>query len=144
MGSLASLRLIFQGSKEVLLFPYIEFAKFVNRKIGSVPKEKDVLKYLATITADALKEYKDGGGQESTLCHATAGPHQVLYVPAGWMYLERVGQQCDQLGIRLLVLGPDNAKMLDEVRVHAVQASEAEGPSFILLQKAIDILSLNS
>ena len=98
---------------------------------------------LNPITGEQLKEYKDGG-ETALVFHATVGPHQALYVPAGWTYMERVGPKCDQLGIRILLLGPNNAKMLYDVRTQVVQSSEPEGQSFLMLQKAIDTLSLHS
>ena len=97
---------------------------------------KQAYHWLKAVTVDAAKAFKGRHG-EGSLSYATVGPGDLLYLPAGWTYYEKVGNQ-DFIGIKHVHIGLADMTVLEDIN-KTLPALEAPNAS---LQAALDCLAM--
>jgi len=92
-GWQASLRLTYTGTKTVLACS----ATSAIAIFGSVDPGQLCQKMLDMTAEDVLRMVALPDG--ATLWAGTVGPHELFYLPAGWLFAESVLPKCDHMGI---------------------------------------------
>jgi hypothetical protein len=88
----------------------------------AVPKDVyDWLKGLSKASASAFAAWR--GASTGPIVECVVGPSDMLFIPAGWSYVDRVGKSVDLVGIRVQALYQMDletleplAKYLDEIK----------------------------
>jgi len=93
--------------------------------------------WLKTVTADAAKTFLEASA-EHTIMHATVGPHDVLYLPPGWIFFEKVVGNSDFAGVRLQHLSLTDLPELSALSTYLMGLGKPNAN----LQMAVDCLAL--
>jgi len=94
---------------------------------------------LKTFTSQTLAAFAaTEGDKPKKLYHATLGAGDVLVLPTGWFFAERVGRHEDFLGVRIPVVAKASRSHFDEVNNWLLAAAK---PSPIV-QASLDALLL--
>ena len=103
----ASIRVTGQGTRAVVLTPFALLAAHLGTASGSAvdlsagaASRQRCSSFLRHITRDTLEEYIKGG---ASIFSATVGPHDMIYVPNGFFFGERVTDQGPCAGFRVPV-----------------------------------------
>lgn len=114
-GHLASIRLGFAGTRQVVLAPMelvIDHIRSADHSVSvTCPRAYD---WLKSATLDALKAFEAFASPRKMLAQGSVGPGDILYTPLGWFFYEQVGSS-DYVGIRCAVLVPDVLTPLDSL-----------------------------
>ena len=119
-ASVATFRFSATGTKQVALAPYSSIYNYLSG-IGSAPAPKDVSKFLKCSTPELVKEFHAKHSKKQ-ICYATVGPNDVLYIPAGFVFSEKVGAAHETTGIRISCLGPRHLAALEGVQRNMLAA----------------------
>ena len=147
-GFVATMRLGIKGTRSVICVKTRSFLEHMEKSSqleahkgspqcsgkGGVAQAYNTFKSLSV---DAAKGFLDSCNG-NTLWHATVGPRDLLFMPAGYMFFEKIGAH-DVLGIRQALVFPSDIAELSELR----KALIAIGSPSENLQRIVD-LSVNA
>ena len=82
--------------------------------------------------------------QEAGMLHkVTVGPRDLLYVPATWVFYERVGSGSDFAGVHIKYISKEEVPSLEEYSKHVAQFAAPNQPNS-LTQNSLDHLYILS
>jgi hypothetical protein len=137
-GMLATLRLGFYGTRQVVCMPADELLTFVAKEsdIKSAATMRQMTTWLRAATPEALKKFKE---QPNAKCYSgTLGPQDMLMLPAGWAFAERIQGTTDYAGMRFQFLQTNALPCLERLNTMMLAAER----SVPLLGLAVDFLTL--
>jgi hypothetical protein len=135
-GHLASHRLGFKGTRRMICTQTLPLLEFLTGTGAKVELQK-CYHWLKTVTTDAAKLYIEADTTKHAIYHATVGPGDVLFLPAGWAFVEVIGTQ-DFIGVRRQHISGADKVVLSEINrwLLSVEAPNAT------LQRAVDCLTM--
>ena len=134
-GQLAVLRYTTKGSRELIVCPYHALAAFVQAKTGKPVTTQDAIQFLYAAEVPMWKQFAEAS--TDSIFYGTIGPKDTLYLPAGWIFYERVKAASPTFGVRTSFFGKIHGKLLEaSIKSLAAGASEPEP----CLQAAYDLL----
>jgi hypothetical protein len=134
-----SLRLTLEGNRTIVAVqtkPLLDY--LTSQTPGSAVMLKYVYAWLVTCTRENAKAFMATQSTPSMFV-ATIGPNDVLYLPAGWCYLEHVGS-LDVVGVRsqyLLKSDRENLDVINNILIKSGKPNEH-------MQSAVDKLVLDA
>ena len=138
-GHLPTCRLGVSGSRTVVAVRTLPLLEFLT-KCGMGGAKADLpaaYNWVKSASVQAAKAFVDACS-EKVMCHATVGPNDVLYMPEGWMFYEKIMPKHSFLGVRLQFLSVKCLPHLEEVNNYLL----ALGKPNAALQSAVDCISL--
>jgi hypothetical protein len=138
-GLLPTLRLGFKGSREMLCMQAKALMEHIakDNEGRTLPTIKQASTWLRDASAEKVNQIIDGGpGNMSFRC--TVGPQDMLLLPAGWAFSERVKGNVDYHGLRYQFLHLGDLALMEFFNNTAI----AQGKPNETLQHAIDFLTL--
>jgi hypothetical protein len=100
LEDLPSVRVALEGSRVVVMCRIIDMNQFIKDEEGNTD-DGGILKQTCFYTFRTLHTDKcKAFCQKYDMFHATLGPHDVLYVPTGYMLGERTGERQNIIGMR--------------------------------------------
>lgn len=142
---LATLRVGFEGTRELYCVPTMAMLEFVKTKSeGKTIGMRELNEALKVCTPDYMKEFLQatdmGEGLQPAFFHCTAGPQDVVYIPPAWSFSERVSRGSDFYGVRFQFLDLAHLSRLEAVNEHLLSQQKPNA----VLQRAVDFLTLQS
>ena len=134
VAQLPTVRLGVQGTREVVCFDpmvVLPVVKAEKSQSSSLIKPVVIRKWLKTATRDDFAKLP-----ESSAFVATVSVSDMLYVPARWIYWERVTGSVDFVGLKTSWLSPRYTDILDGFRQYLISV----GKTSDLLQQVVDTL----
>ena len=113
---LPTLRLASDGTREVFCAPAMELMEHIASLSESkaLPTAKAVTTFLRGCTVDQMKSFILTNPTANKFFHGTLGPHDALFLPAGWTFGEKVLSGSDVYGIRVQIIFKNNMPALDK------------------------------
>ena len=114
-GQFSSVRLIFHGIREVYCLPGLGLLKYLaaHSENKAMPPVKTGFQWLANATQEQVEEFLDWD-EDCVMYHGTQGPQDALYLPAGWIWGERVKSGHDLIGVRVILAWPKDLSLHDK------------------------------
>ena len=109
VGHLASVRLATAGMRAITTVPFRVVARHLQQTQAN-PSPKSVVDFFAVGPPEAVASFVQQ--HASTIYHFTAGVGDAVYLPAGWMFLEKV-QGSDCIGVRLAFVSPQDTAEIE-------------------------------
>ena len=134
VAQLPTVRLGVQGTREVVCFDpmvVLPVVKAQKSESSSLLKPVEIRKWLRTATRDDFAKLP-----ESSAVVATVSASDMLYLPATWIYWERVTGSVDFVGLKTSWLSPKYTDILDGFRQYLISV----GKTSDLLQQVVDTL----
>jgi hypothetical protein len=136
-GHIPNIRLGIRGTRYVVVAPTHELLVYLVG-MSNVPVDlAKVNHWLKTTNVDGLKTFIDKSPSHAVFC-GTVGPGDVLYIPAGHLFYERISGISDFLGVRLPILCLKSLPILRLLNGELVKLESPSAP----LQRALDCLTL--
>ena len=138
----AVFRLGIKGNRTIICAPTLAVVKYLKAKARDASAAATTVDtarayhWLKTATVVAAKAYKEAD-VNNLMAYGTVGPHDVVYLPSGWMFYERI-QGKDFSGIRRQILSLQDQQLLGEMNDYFVGAGM---PNAALL-KTVDCLAM--
>ena len=135
---LPTCRLGFVGTRSVVCTPTRSLLEYLSKSGGGAKCDvQRAYHWLKTVTTDAAKTFLEASA-EHTIMHATVGPHDVLYIPPGWILFEKIVGNLDFVGVRLQHLSLTDLPELSALSTYLMGL----GKPSTNLQMAVDCLAL--
>jgi hypothetical protein len=142
-GHLPTLRLGFGGTRQVVAVRTMSIIEFIKNIDKSAKVDcKVAYGWLKAATLEGFKAFKafvDSGAPPVQPFYASVGVGDALYLPAGWMFYEKIGTR-DFAGVRVGFIRQSDAPTLTLLQRHLLSV---EKPNDIL-NRALDNLALLS
>ena len=139
-GHLPTMRLILRGSRQCMMAPTAVLWKYLSTTLGiSGLNPKKVYGWLKSATVESLKAFVQAHEGQLVLVGATFHPNDVLIVPGGWCFYEKIGS-ADLLGVKCQFVAAAAATTLSELNRMVLGSKETNAH----LQSANDIIALKS
>ena len=104
------------GTRQVLLVEAVSVAEWLSQKNDmKLPEPKLIYGAVQQFDKDTLAAYI-ASSRGNAVYHKTAGPKEMIYVPTGYMFVERIGRQNDYIGVVQRVLVSDLAPELTRIK----------------------------
>jgi hypothetical protein len=139
---LATLRMNFRGSKSMLLVRTLDVIDYMSNELM---KEKvrpvDVLEFVKTLSKCTAVAYSTwltarSGNSCPYIYQICVGPSDLVYVPAGYVFMEECHRPIDSVGIRRQILRQSDLPTLEKLSKHLASV-EKKSPG---LQEVVDML----
>ena len=137
-GHMATCRMGFLGNRVVVCAQTLPLLKHLSKSGGSNCELARVYQWLKTATAQAAKAFVDAYEGQQVLMHATVGPADMLFLPPGWTFYEKIGGSANFLGVRVQMLSVSFLPVLRELNAHLLGLGKPN-PA---LQSLVDCLTL--
>jgi hypothetical protein len=136
-GHCPCFRFCIKGSRHVILTPFMTMVKWLSKSIAtSTLQPKLVYNHFKSMSAKTFEDYAKAHPNE--LFHCSQGPNDALYIPAGWVFYEKVGKAADFVGLRRQLLCVAALPILEAIDAHLI----AVGKPNELVQASISGLSM--
>ena len=138
-GHLATCRVGMGGTRCVVCVRSLALLDYLTKTgtgggKATLPAAYQWLKSASVAAAKSFTESTD----DKVLFHATVGAQDVLYLPEGWMFYEKITSKSNFLGVRLQFLSLKGFQHLEQINSYLL----ALGKPNATLQSAVDCLSL--
>ena len=142
-GNIATVRMSHEGVRTVVAARALDVVKFLEaagEPLSALPPKR-LNNFLKSATADVLSKFaaKEGAAGPSKLYHGNVGAGDVLFLPSGWLFVERVARTTDRIGVRCSVWFKDDTVIFEEVNRWLLAASK---PS-VALSKAMGAMAMH-
>ena len=136
---LATLRLGFLGSREVIAVNTMSFMKWMQQNDAGrkMPVMKELREFVKQCTAETMTKYIQSAGPNA-FYRATVGPQDVFYSPPGWTIGDRIGKGADFYGVRYQFAMQEHLPMLEEISQVLLRCGKQNEE----LSKLVDFLTL--
>ena len=134
---LPTCRLGFAGSRSVVIAHTLSLLEFITKASGAKSDLAKCYAWLKSCTPQAAKSFVESF-DAPVLMHATAGPSDILFLPAGWMFYEKIVGNANFLGVRAQHLGLSCLADLRKINTYLIELGKPNSS----LQQAVDCLSL--
>ena len=132
---LPTCRLGFSGNRQVICIPTLHLLALLNKGCES---KADLARAYHFLKTASVKTFQEGQqGDDSCVYHATVGPGDVLYLPAGWCFFERVAGKSNYLGVKVQHLSLQSLPDLRNINSYLLAISKPNAN----LQSAVDCLT---
>ena len=140
-GHLASARLVFKGPRRMILINWMVLWDYLESSLKMADLDLDkVYRWIKRATVENFKtfltdlRFKRGQeDQKSALFYCTVGLHDVLHIPAGWIFMESVSSS-DCIGVRHVHAAKCHLPIMEEIN-RRLLATGGENP---ILQGVVD------
>jgi hypothetical protein len=134
-GHIANIRLGIKGVRYIVLAPTFLLMQALSSGPGLIDPGK-LNHWLKTVTTDGMTAFMSKSDAHK-IYYATVGPGDCVFVPAGYIFYERVTAGGDFIGLRQPLLGLKSLPVLKEIHSKLEITSEA-------LLRAMDCLTISS
>ena len=142
LGTIASIRFSFSGSRKVWMCPVTPLLKFLEKRSGKRIFGKTLLTWLKTAEATAiLQEYSEAQKDEHQPQQCTVGPSDLLFVPATWIFVEQLSSGADGSGVQYRMASADSLTLMEE---YQALLTEFESKPNKTLDKIINFIIMSS
>ena len=137
MGSF--MRLGIQGTRTLILAPTPQLLEHLTTIGGGTPVALAAVNHwIKTATVESAKAFVDASKGQAELFTCTVGPGDLLSLPAGYVFYEKIQAATDFVGVRQPILAMSGLKALSEISRHLIRIESPSMP----LQRAVDCLAL--
>ena len=138
VAHLMTARLGCVGSRKVMLAPLITLQGFLRRTTSTSMTLPQVYHLFKTMTADQMTAFNSEMLASRQIMHATLGPRDMLVLPPGWIFFERV-LKVNYVGIKQRLLSPSDLTPMEEIQKHLTATQKPNET----LQAVIDHIRLS-
>ncbi|CAE7479132.1 unnamed protein product, partial [Symbiodinium necroappetens] len=132
---LPTCRLGISGNRQVVCIPTLHLLALLNKGCET---KADLARAYHFLKTASLKTFQEGQqGDDSCVYHATVGPGDLLYLPAGWCFFERVAGKSNYLGVKIQHLSLQSLPVLRNINSYLLAISKPNSN----LQSAVDCLT---
>ena len=115
-GYLPTLRAIYKGTREVYACDVLRIIEHLGDKQAYKVEPKAAYDWLKTASDAEVKSFTSAS-PENKLFFATVGPRDVLFLPAGFCFLEKI-LKVDLAAIKCSLLSTKDGDRLDKINRH--------------------------
>lgn len=136
-GFLPVIRFGMRGDRRVVCVKAMPILKYLKAKGGAqtAVDMKAAYNWMKSVTQEGARAFL--AENTNMLVYATVGHGDALYLPAGWVFLEVIGQS-DFVGVRTQFMSTHDTEALSELSMYLVSTSTANA----MLQKVVDALTI--
>ena len=116
-------RLIFLGTRQVVAVNLLSVVRFLSQlRPAAQTSLRDAYDWLKKGTAESFKMYLDASVDHDIFC-GSVGPQDMLYLPAGFMFYERI-LRADVSGIRCIMASLEDVAELEAINQHLISVKK--------------------
>ena len=140
-GYIATLRMTVEGVRTVVAARALDVVRHLQaagEPLSALPPKR-LNNFLKSATADVLSKFAaPGESGRPKLYHGSVGAGDILFLPSGWLFVERVARTTDHIGVRCSVWFKSGTPIFEDINRWLLAASK---PS-IILSKAMDAMTV--